>query len=91
MSEAQDEEIILYNFPTYDVIYSYYLPNAEFIWLNDVDFSQILQDYVYMMRWGGQEFDDVLSEQWDISIEIVGTVRLEQGMAGIELVKVHFK
>ena len=90
-AEAQEESVILYNFPTFDVLYEYYLPNAEFVWMDDVDFSRLNQDYVYMICWGGQDFCGEIREQWDISEEYLGTVRLEAGMAGIDFVKVHFE
>lgn len=90
-AEAQDESVILYNYPTFDVLYEYYLPNAEFVWMDEVDFSQFTQDYVYMISWGGQDFSGEIQDKWDISEEYLGTVRLEEGMAGIDFVKIHFE
>ena len=88
---VQEEEYIIYNYETYDVMYEYYLPNAEFIWIDDVDFANMEKDYVYMVSWGGRRFAPEVVEQYKIKIEYIYPFRLEKGVNGVYLCKVSFE
>ena len=88
---VQEEEIVIYNFPSYNVIYEYYVPDAEFIWIEDVDFSGISQDYVYMIAWGGLSFEQDVVEKYKILVEYIYPFRLEEGIDGVYLCKVSFQ
>lgn len=87
---VQDEEIILYNYPTFDVMYRYYIPDADFVWFDEADFSKLDGEYVYMIRWGGQFFSEEVMDKYDIVVEPVNWFRLEQGVDNVLLCKVYF-
>lgn len=80
LSAIQEEKIIVYNYSTYDVLYKYYLPNAEFVWYEDLDFSELEGDCVYMISWGGAGFSEELIEEYNISVEYTTFFRLEEGL-----------
>lgn len=79
-SQVQEEEKIVYSFPTFDVLYEYYVPNAEFVWYEEVDFATWDQDEFYMLDWGGSDFPWYLYEQGILRKEVIGSMRLEEGI-----------
>ncbi|MCI9276430.1 hypothetical protein D7X48_05355 [bacterium D16-50] len=79
LSQVQGEEKVVYNFPTFDVMYEYFLPNAEFIWYEDVDFSAMGEEF-YMIAWGGSDFSYLLYQDGILEREILGTIRMEEGV-----------
>lgn len=87
LEQVQDEEKIVYNFTSYDMIYQYWLPDAEFIWYEDVDFTE-MGDEFYLIAWGGGDFEHILYERGVLEKQILGTMRLENGVAGVELWKI---
>lgn len=91
LAYVQDEKMIVYNFISYDVIYEYYLPDAEFVWIEDVDFSNMERDYFYMISWGGLGFDQEVIDKYNVHIEYLQPFRLEKGVAGVYLCKVTFQ
>ena len=76
----QQEREIVYTFPTFQILYEYYLPNAEFVWYEDVDFDKEGGSF-YMIDWGGTDFDEELKEKLQIEEQFCGSVRLEEGIA----------
>lgn len=90
LEQVQEEEKIVYNFTTYDMIYRYWLPDAEFIWYEDVDFAE-MGDEFYLIAWGGGDFDHVLYESGVLEKQVLGSMRLEWGLAGVELWKIIVK
>lgn len=81
---------VIYNFDTYDTLYKYYLPDANFIWYEDVDFSELDGEYIYMISWGGRQFSGKVIDEYNISIEYIYAFQLEAGVGGVNLCKVHF-
>ena len=63
LAPLQEEKKIVYTFPTYDILYEYYLPDAEFIWYADVDFYEKETGSFYMIAWGGRDFDSSVKEE----------------------------
>ncbi len=91
LSCVQNEKIVVYNFPTYDVLYEYYVPGAEFVWIEDVNFADMEQEYVYMISWGGLGFEPETVERYDIHIEYLQSFTLEKGVGGVYLCRVTFQ
>lgn len=79
LEQVQEEEKIVYTFPTFQILYEYYVPDAEFIWYTDVDFSEI-GDRFYVISWGANDFSYILYEQGILQKEIIGNMRLEKGI-----------
>lgn len=82
---------VIYNYDTYDMLYRYYLPTAEFLWYEDVDFSQLEGNEIYMISWGGGSFPQDEIDKYHISVEYIDFFRLEEGVGGVALCKVHFE
>ena len=72
-------------------MYKYYLPESNFLWYEDVDFSKLEGNSIYMISWGGAGFDQEDIEKYDISVEYLSFFRLEEGVADVALCKVHFE
>lgn len=89
LEQVQLEEKIVYNYDTFDTLYSYYLPNAEFIWYEDVEFDK-LGDEFYMLSWGPKDFSWELYANGVLEKESLGTMRLEEGVDGVELRKITY-
>lgn len=87
LAQVQEEEKIVYTYWSYDVIYQYWLPKAEFIWYEDADFGE-LGDEFYVVAWGGGDFPHALYENGTLTREVLGQMRLEEGVAGVELWKI---
>lgn len=88
LAQVQDEDKIIYTFPTYDVIYEYYVPNAEFIWYEDVDFESWDKEEFYVISWGANDFPYLYYEEGFLRKEILAEMRLEEG-ATAELWKIR--
>lgn len=86
LEQVQGEGKLVYNYGTFDVLYEYYLPNAEFVWIEDVDLSE-WGDTFYVVAWGGLDFPYYLYEEGILEKEILGDMRLEEGVAGVQLWK----
>ena len=80
LEQVQEEDRIVYTFPTFDVLYEYYIPNAEFVWFEDVDLSTWDKDEFYMLDWGGTDFPWYLYENGILEKQLMGRMRLEQGI-----------
>ena len=89
LEQVQDEDQIVYSMVTYDIFYKYYVPNAEFVWYEDVDFANWPDEDFYMIAWGPNWFSWDLIEQYGVSAELVESMRFEQGITA-ELYKVTF-
>ncbi len=88
LAQVQDEDKIVYTFPTYDVIYEYYVPNAEFIWYEDMDFESWDKEEFYVISWGANDFPHSYYEEGFLRKEILAGIRLEEG-ATAELWKIQ--
>lgn len=79
MQPLENEEKVVYTMVTFDVLYQYYLPNADFIWYEDVDFQE-MGDEFYVISWGANDFNSSLYQSGFLSREFLGKMRLEQGI-----------
>lgn len=79
LEQVQEEDKIVYTFDTFDVLYQYYVPDAEFIWYEDVDFLDMGEEF-YVIAWGGKDFSRELYHEGVIEKEVLGTMRFEQGI-----------
>lgn len=86
MEPLQEEEKVVYAFVTFDILYEYYLPDTEFIWYTDVDFSE-MGDEFYMITWRGADFNYLLYKSGFLTKEFLGSMRLEEG-AGSDILKI---
>lgn len=89
LEQVQGEEKIVYNYHTFDTLYTYYLPNAEFVWYEEVDFDELGEEF-YMLSWGEGDFSWELYENGTLEKETLGRMRLEEGVDGVELRKMTF-
>ena len=90
LEQVREEEVLLYNYDTYDVLYSAHLREQEFIFIDDVEWESLEQDYVYMIGWGGHWFEPRVQEKYNLQVERCGTMRFEEGVAGVELYKITY-
>lgn len=88
LAQVQNEEKIVYTFPTFEVLYEYYVPNAEFVWYEDVDFNEM--DEFYVISWGQNDFSWQLYADGILKKEELGSMRLEEGVTG-ELWKISYQ
>lgn len=91
LAEIPDGVDVIYNYDTYDTIYKYYLPGNYFLWYEDVDFSKMEGDSIYMISWGGGGFPQEVIDTYNITIEYLSFFQLEKGIGDVALCKVHFK
>lgn len=90
LSVVPEGSAVLYDYVTFDTLYRYYLPDCDFVWYEDVDFSELPGNSVYMIDWGGASFPQEMIDEYQISVEYLSELRLERGMWYIGLWKVHF-
>lgn len=91
LEQVRDETQLLFNFPTYDMVWSFHMPDKEFIYIDDVDFDEIGGNYIYMIWWGARGFPDEVLEKYHIQMTDCGVMRFEEGMAGVHLYRVGFQ
>lgn len=91
LEQVKDEDVIIYNYPTYQVLYGAHLPDKEFVFIDDVDFEEFDKDYVYMISWGGAWFSDEIVDRYQLKTQNCGEMRFEEGMAGMVLYKISFQ
>lgn len=84
------EKKVIYDYVTYDVLFGAHLPEQEFVFIDDVDFEKIEKNYVYMIAWSGDWFSPETVEKYQIERETIGTLRFEEGVAGVLLYKISF-
>lgn len=87
LEQVQDEKKIAYDYIYYDTLYQYWLPNAEFVWYEDIDVEDIDED-ICAITWGGGFYHSALYNSERLQKEKLGTMRLEHGVAGVELWKI---
>lgn len=46
------------------------------------------KDYVYLISWGGHMFGDEVVQRYGLELTDCGTMRFEEGVAGVKLYKV---
>ena len=91
LKQVEDEEVLLYNFPTYNVLWEFHTPGKEYIYIDDIDFHEIEGNYIYMIAWGGRDFPQRVYDEFHIAIDDCGEMRFEEGIAGVRLYKVRFQ
>ena len=91
LAEVPEGADVIYNYDTYDTLYKYYLPDSNFLWYEDVDFSKLDGDFVYMISWGGGNFSQDKINQYNVTVEYLTFFRLEEGVGDVALCKVHFE
>ena len=91
LKQVETEKVMLYNFPTYNVVWEFHTPGKEYIYIDDVDLNQIDGNYIYMMAWGGRDFPESVYRDFHIAIDDCGEMRFEEGMAGVRLYRVRFQ
>lgn len=79
LEEVQQEDKIVYTFTSFNVMYEYYVPDADFIWYEDVDFEELGEEF-YVIAWGGRDFSRELYASGFLSREVRGGMRLEEGV-----------
>ncbi len=82
-----DDAILVYDFPTFDTIYSYYLPGHEFIYITDLDLEQMRGKTFWIIRMGEDPFSDEVKEAYHMSTEEYGRFGY-MGMERFDLEKV---
>lgn len=90
LEQVKEEDYILYNFPTYHIVYGAHLPEQEFIWVEDMDWENYEQDYIYFISWGPIEISWSIQQEYQIQYVNCGTLRFEEGMGGITLYKLSW-
>lgn len=90
LSQVQDQEKIVYTFVNYDIFYQYWLPDAELVWYEDVELDEMGGEF-YVIAWGGRDFSRTLYEDGTLKKEILGQMRLEEGVVGVELWKISVR
>lgn len=80
LEQVQEEEKIVYTFPTFDVLYEYYIPNAEFVWFDDVDVATWDMESFYLLDWGGIDFPWFLYDQEILEKQLLGNMKFEEGI-----------
>lgn len=91
LKQVDNETVMLYNFPTYNVLWEFHTPGKEYIYIDDIDFHEIEENYIYMMAWGGRDFPERVYKDFHIAIDDCGEMRFEEGIAGVRLYKVRFQ
>lgn len=88
LEQVMGEEQILYNYDTYQVLYGAHLREQEFIFIDDLDWESMDRDYIYMIAWGGHWFDPEVVQKYQLEAVDCGTMRFEEGVAGVKLYKI---
>lgn len=90
LAQVQDEKKVVYNYSTFDTFYGYWLPNAEFVWYENIDLNELGNEF-YMIAWGSGDFPREMYEDGTLKKEVMGQMRFEEGVAGVELWKMSVK
>lgn len=85
--QMPDKKQVVYDYITYDMLYQYWLPNAEFVWYEDVDLKEMDAEF-YVVTWGAGFYHSQLFSDEILEKERIGSMRLELGVAGVELWKI---
>lgn len=91
LEQVEDESVILYDYSTYDVLYASHLPGKEFIFIEDVDFETLPDNHIYFIAWAGSWFSQEDIEKYHIQAQDCGTMRFEEGVAGVKLYRINFE
>ncbi|MCM1236113.1 MAG: hypothetical protein NC489_39015 [Ruminococcus flavefaciens] len=87
LEQASGKKQVVYDFISYDMLYQYWLPDAEFIWYEDVDLKE-MDDEFYVITWGGKFYNSWLYRDETLEKERLGSMRLELGVVDVELWKI---
>lgn len=90
LEPVREEKTVIYDYDTYQVLYGAHLPEQEFVFYDEVDFSKLEKDYVYFISWAGNWFQEETIEKYNIIAEDCGTMRFEEGVDGVKLYKLIF-
>lgn len=87
LEQVPDGKQVVYDYITYDMLYQYWLPNVEFVWYEDIDVQEMDEEF-YVMAWGGGFYNSQLYRDEILEKDRLGEMRLEHGVAGLELWKI---
>lgn len=85
--QMPEKKQVVYDYITFDMLYQYWLPNAEFIWYEDVDIKEMDAEF-YVITWRGGFYHSQLFSDEMLKKERIGSMRLEIGVADVELWKI---
>lgn len=88
LEQVRGEELLLYNYDTYDVLYGAHLREQEFVFIDDFNWEEYEKDYIYLISWGGHMFDEETEQRYGLELYDCGDLRFEEGVAGVKLYKV---
>ncbi|MBR1441530.1 MAG: hypothetical protein IJ589_09950 [Lachnospiraceae bacterium] len=71
-TDANIEEgaVIVYDFQTFDTVYSYYLPGHEFIYIDDLDINALRGQTFWIIRMGEERFSEEEQEAYNMKTEV---------------------
>lgn len=79
LEQVRDEKIVLYNFPTFHILYGAHLPDKEFVMLDEMEWDKWNEDHIYLISWGGSLVSEEIREQYNIQYITCGTLNFENG------------
>ena len=91
LAQTGEERVMLFNYTSYDVLYEAHLPGVKFYDIDEFEWESFENEYVYFICWGGRWFSEEISERYIQSIYNCGTMRFEEGVAGVTLFKIYLK
>ncbi len=63
------DSVIVYDYPTFDTLYEYYLPGHEFIFLDDLDLDKMKGQTFWFIQLGGGYFSEGAINGYGLEIE----------------------
>ena len=91
LEQVRDEPVVLYNYPTYDVLYAAHLRGKTFIEIDDFDWQKTDLDHIYLISWGQKWIPETIREKYIDHYVDCGTMQFEEGVAGVSLYKLILK
>jgi len=87
---VSENDTILYDFLTFDMIYSVYMPEQEFLYWEDMDLESMQGKEMWFFQLAGRYFTDNEKAVFNMEVLEVGEFHLESFIYG-KIYKVHFK
>ncbi len=91
LEQVRGEKQLLYNYDTFQVLYGSHLREAEFVYIDDVDWEALNGDPIYLISWGGKWFEPDVIQRYQVEVIDCGTMRFDQGVAGVKLYKILYQ
>uniref|UniRef100_UPI0040567B40 glycosyltransferase family 39 protein n=1 Tax=Acetatifactor sp. TaxID=1872090 RepID=UPI0040567B40 len=89
LEQVKEEDIILYNFSTFHILYGAHLLEQEFVAQEEMDWEAWDKDYIYLISWGGSMIPTEIMEQYNLQYSDCGTLNLELGYTDARLYKIY--